>query len=138
MRSTLLYKSASEKDIHLSICEMMRVHPKLKNLLWWHTPNGASFGKDRKRAAIQGNLLKRQGMLPGVPDLFYPSLKLFVEIKAANGKCSPAQVEVMKRLEDCGYTCVVVRGVAPLLDILINILSKDEQPNADRRLQIQA
>jgi len=138
MRGTLLYNAPSEKDIHLSICQMLRVHPKFKNLLWWHCPNGASFGKDRKRAAIQGNLLKRQGMLPGVPDLFFPSLNLFVEIKTATGKCSPSQVEVMKRLEDCGYTCLVVRGVAPLLDILINILSKDEQPNADRRLQIQA
>ena len=127
MRSSFLYSQASEQQIHLSITELLRVDPKYKNLLWWHTPNGASLGKDRKRAAIQGRLLKRQGMLPGVPDLFFPGLMLFVELKTSTGKCSACQNEVMDKLRECGYRCEIVRGVAPLVDILDEYLSKDEQ-----------
>ena len=128
MRSKFLYNSASEQEIHLAMTDLLRL--KYKDLLWWHTPNGASFGRDRKRAAIQGRLLKRQGMLCGVPDLFFPGLGtrgVFVEIKNAKGKLSEAQVEIMTKLTDLGYDCYMVRSCDELVKCLDNYLTEDMQ-----------
>lgn len=68
-------------------------------------PNG---GKRNKIAAIK---LKAEGVRAGVPDLFIPSLRLFVEMKKPEGgRVSPAQKEWLSYLSECGYSVGVANG----------------------------
>lgn len=84
-------------------------------LSWLYaTPNGAQFGRDRKLAIIQAGKLKREGLLPGVPDLFlpYPARGyhgFYVEMKA-RGRAKDVrdgQREFMAWAESVGYLCQV-------------------------------
>jgi len=68
-------------------------------------PNG---GKRNKIAAMK---LKAEGVSAGVPDLFIPSLRLFIEMKKPEGgRVSPAQKEWLSYLSDNGYSAGVANG----------------------------
>jgi len=71
------------------------------DLMFWHTPSGEA------RHSHVGVTLLQMGTRPGVPDLFFPTLRLFIEFKAPGEKESPAQVYVRKVLTLAGYTCLV-------------------------------
>lgn len=71
------------------------------DMLFWHTPSG-----EERHGRIAVTLLQ-MGTRPGVPDLFFPTLKLFIEFKAPGEKESPAQKYVRQVLEFAGYTCLV-------------------------------
>lgn len=76
-----------------------------------HIPNGGA------RSPREGAKFKRMGVMRGFPDLFLfvPSNEaagLFVELKAKNGKVQSSQKEVMKRLSEQGYECVVAYGAS--------------------------
>lgn len=68
-------------------------------------PNGGA------RSGIQGAKLKAEGVSPGIPDLFVPEWRLWVEMKRAKGgTVSPEQKDWMAYLEGVGYRCIVGRG----------------------------
>tara|TARA_R110000868_G_scaffold87492_1_gene244707 strand:- start:1926 stop:2291 length:366 start_codon:yes stop_codon:yes gene_type:complete len=54
--------------------------------------------------------LKLEGVSPGVPDLFIPSLAFFIEMKAVGGTLSDAQKTWIAHLESCQYTVMVAYG----------------------------
>lgn len=69
-------------------------------------PNGGH------RNIVTARIMKAEGVLPGVPDLFIPFptngyAGLFVELKWHNNKPTEAQIEVMAKLESFGYKCYV-------------------------------
>jgi hypothetical protein len=69
--------------------------------------------------------LKKEGVKSGVPDLFLPRLRLFIEMKTKTGKLSENQKEWFEILEDCGYTCEVAHGFIEAKSIIneyMNIL----------------
>ncbi len=75
----------------------------------FHIPN------EGKRSSRYGNLLKRAGMRPGVPDLFFPKPSngyhgLFIEMKTRSGKASKEQREWIQILNDSGYLAKVCHG----------------------------
>lgn len=81
----------------------------------WHgiemfaIPNGGS------RDAKEAYYLKRSGVKPGVPDMFFPGARhgyhgLFIELKAENGRLSTAQREWLAKLFDMGYCTRVCYG----------------------------
>jgi len=77
-----------EKALHLSIAQLLaRAAPK--HVMWWHTPNG------EKRDAMTGAMLKRMGVVPGLPDfLLYDTRSGYlhcIEIKVEGGHLSDAQ-----------------------------------------------
>jgi len=77
-------------------------HP---SLIIFHIPNGGG------RSKAEGARMKNMGVLAGVPDLFIPALKLFIEMKTeSGGKTSDSQLKVMKWLEQSGYECHVCNG----------------------------
>jgi hypothetical protein len=55
--------------------------------------------------------LKKMGVVAGIPDLFVPSWKLYIELKREKGGAvSPAQKKIMLYLQRVGYTVFVCHG----------------------------
>lgn len=74
--------------------------------LLFHIPNGG------KRTKSEAARFKAAGVCPGIPDLFLPVARggyhgLWIEMKAKEGRVSPAQRDMMERLTAQGYRCVV-------------------------------
>lgn len=84
-------------------------YPHLKNLLF-AIPNGGA------RTATTGAMLKKEGVMPGVADLFFvfPNADfhgLFIEMKTATGKQTPSQKEFEKEVTEQQYKYIVCRSV---------------------------
>ena len=89
-------------------------HPELS--LMFAIPNG---GKREKRQDKKGRWfsptaqkLKKEGVKPGIPDIFLPcarggSYGLFIEMKAPDGRVSPDQEAIHKLLREEGYAVIV-------------------------------
>ena len=74
-------------------------------VLIWSTPNGGS------RHIATAAKLKSEGSLRGVPDLFVPEWKLFIEMKKLKGgRLSPDQNKVINYLTGVGYSVIVGYG----------------------------
>lgn len=75
-------------------------------------PNGGD-----RHAAVAAKM-RAEGVTPGVPDLFIPDWRLFLEMKRRKGgRVLPEQKRVMEHLEQAGYTCAVARGFDEAMDI---------------------
>jgi len=79
---------------------------KYPNILIFAIPNGG------KRDIVTASIMKREGVVRGIPDLFiaYPNSKyagMFIELKVGNNKPTKHQKEIMQQLESSGY-CVSV------------------------------
>ena len=71
----------------------------------WAIPNGGH----RHKATAQK--LKLEGVTRGVPDLFIPHLRIWVEMKVQKGgRLSPEQKEKIAYLQGCGYEVLVAKG----------------------------
>jgi hypothetical protein len=81
-------------------------------------PNGMRTGFSQAKKA------KREGLSSGVPDLYFPSLKLWVEMKRVKGGVlSQEQKEWHYYLEEhCGDTVIVARGCKDAIDAIIKTL----------------
>lgn len=91
---------------HLEQCRFVSwFRQTYRGVLIFAIPNGES----RSRSA--GTRLKAEGVTPGIPDLFVPDWRLWIEMKRTKGgSVSPAQREMMEYLSECGYKCIVARG----------------------------
>ena len=83
-------------------------------------PNGAMLGGGRV-GAIRANILKAEGMRPGVSDLFLPCARgkyhgLFLETKTNKGVVSDNQKEFIAGVETQGYYAVVCHGASELIE----------------------
>ena len=77
------------------------------DVLIFAIPNGAFFANQ-----IQASKLKREGMVSGIPDLFVPEWKLWIEFKKNKKlKLSKNQEIVMHYLEKHNYEVVVFFGL---------------------------
>lgn len=78
---------------------------KFPGVLIFAIPNGG------KRSLKTAKDLKAEGATPGIPDLFVPELKLWVEMKrASGGVLSQQQQQIIEYLGNCGYTVIVGKG----------------------------
>lgn len=88
----------------------MKQYCDLKNIVMFAIPNGG------KRNKITAKLMKDEGVMAGVPDMFFPSARggwfgLWVELKRVKGgTVSNAQKEVMALLRSRNYKCIVCNG----------------------------
>jgi hypothetical protein len=85
-------------------------------------PNGGF--RNPKTAAI----LKREGVLAGVPDTFLAiprkdSHGLFIELKTAKGKPTELQLQMMAILTVHGYKCEVVYSIDEFKKTITNYLN---------------
>jgi len=68
-------------------------------------PNGGA------RSKATAGRLKAEGVASGVPDLFVPAWRLWVEMKRTKGgSLSPEQKDWIKYLESVGFCCIVGKG----------------------------
>ena len=68
-------------------------------------PNGGA------RSAMSGMAMKAEGLTKGVPDLFIPSIKLFIELKKVKGgKLSVEQKDWLYYLNSIGYIAIECKG----------------------------
>jgi len=68
------------------------------------------IGNERKCSIATGKRLKAEGIVAGIPDYMVPEMRLFIEMKKPGGRLSPAQKEIIPRLEDAGYTVIIGYG----------------------------
>lgn len=95
-----------------------RVDPRL----FFHIPNGGM------RSKATAGKLKAEGVRAGVPDYLLavprgPYAGLFLELKAKEGRLSPAQKEMLEIFQIQGYKCSVVYGTTEAMDVLKSYLS---------------
>ena len=113
----------TEYDLQAACVRLFRViYPKYANLLF-SIPNGAKRTKWERGQALG------EGMLPGVPDLFLAIARkgkhgLWIEMKNGSaGKLSDEQKEMIARLEEQGYACVVCRNMDEFMKAIKEYLS---------------
>jgi hypothetical protein len=97
-------------------------YPLIRNTLF-AIPNG---GVRNIGTAIK---LKKEGVMPGVSDLFLMVPKglkhgLFVEMKAEKGKIQENQAEFMKLADQMGYGAVVCYGFLEAKEAIQNYLKQ--------------
>ena len=121
-------------------CKLMeRHHPALRMI--FAIPNGG------KRTLAQAAWLKKEGLRPGVPDLFVPWPKpgfmlvtdrisghteravnfgtiggLFIEMKTSKNPVSPEQSQLMDMLRRAGYRCEVCRSADEAIRLISEYL----------------
>lgn len=82
---------------------MRKTHPEHRI---FSIPNGGSRNKS------EAMRLKNEGLSAGVPDLFVPSLRLFIEMKTVDGGVvSAPQKDWIKYLKSLGYAAEVCNGL---------------------------
>jgi len=77
---------------------------KYPGILIFAIPNGG------KRDIVTAKKLQMEGVVPGVPDLFVPELRLWIEMKKPGGRLSEAQKSMIEYLEGIGHTVIVAYG----------------------------
>lgn len=96
-------KQLSESMEQILFVNWMRKHHKEHRI--FHIPNGGA------RGAATAARLKNEGVSKGVPDLCIPSLRLWIEMKTADGgKVSPEQRDWIAYLQEHGYMACVAAG----------------------------
>ena len=118
-----------EDDEQATLFEWASYHPKLK---WMFAiPNGAHLAGDKKARAIQMTRLKKQGLKPGVFDVFLPMpvsrvtgvySGLFIEMKRrlvdGPSRVSEDQNEFNRAMSVAGYKCVVCYGADEAIEVI--------------------
>ena len=93
-----------EHDIQVACVQWFRL--QYPQALIWATPNGG------QRNVVVAKKLKDEGVLAGVPDLQIPEPRgeysgLFIEMKSGRNKPTSEQIDMMNRLRDRKFKCVV-------------------------------
>lgn len=113
----------TEHQIQSAFVDWVRMsanrYPELEML--YAIPNGGA------RNAITGAMLKREGVIKGVPDMHLPVARggyhgLWLEFKTDKGKVSPEQRGYMDNLEQHGHKCQVVRTAQEAINEVLEYL----------------
>lgn len=91
-----------EQEIHRSVVAHLKSRA-MPGVFFFHPANGG------KRSAIEAKIFKGLGVRAGVPDLilFYRAQIFGLELKAAKGRVSPAQLATMNDMEMAGARVAV-------------------------------
>ena len=107
-RTAITTLRATEHEEQKALIEWAEIHtgqyPELRSL--FAIPNQGA-GRNKR--------LQREGVKPGVPDLFLPVARppyhgLFIELKVKGGRSSAQQQEWIRMLNGTGYRAVVCVG----------------------------
>lgn len=71
------------------------------------------------RNIVTAARMKKEGVSAGVPDLFFPSLKVWIELKRSKGgTVSAEQKDWLAYLSGVGYFCHVCKGAQAAMDVI--------------------
>ena len=79
-------------------------------------PNGG------KRDIVTAKKLQMEGVVPGVPDLFVPELRLWIEMKKPGGRLSEAQKDMIDYLTRIGHTVIIGYGARDASEKVLEFL----------------
>ena len=94
------------------------------------------------RAAKTAAIMKAEGQMAGIPDLFIAAARgdkhgLWIEMKNGKaGRLSPVQKEIHKKLEDQGYQVEVIRDDIAFRDTVNKYLKQKNERNPSQNLEI--
>lgn len=95
------------------------VRQTYKHLRIFAIPNGGHRGR------AQAGRLKAEGVSAGVPDLYIPALRLWVEMKRSKGgSLSPDQKDWINYLRSIGDNVAVCAGCQAAIDAVENLMDK--------------
>lgn len=98
-----------------------------RKVRYFAIPNGGA------RDAVTGARLKAEGVKPGVPDLFIPEMRLFIEMKRRDGGATTnAQKEWAEYLRGEGYRVEVCRGWIEAKDQIEALIREPRHVDLDR------
>lgn len=81
------------------------------------------------RNRIVAAKLKAEGVSAGVPDLFIPGYRLWVEMKREKGcAVSSNQKDWINYLSTCGYFCIVAKGCSDAMHKVIDFEQSSDFP----------
>lgn len=120
-----------EQQEVINWARIMTVHKPLffKPLKLLHAiPNG---GRRDPKTAFK---LKREGVLPGIPDLFLPWANkgyngLYIEMKSKKGKLTKIQKERIKELQENGYKVEICFGAISAIKTITKYLETEDKNN---------
>lgn len=99
----------SEHDEQVTFIRWFR--KSYPGVLIFAIPNGAMLQGNATQRAIRANMLKAEGLTPGIPDLFIPAWNVFIEMKRVKGgSLSKEQADIIAYLQNNGYQAIVCRG----------------------------
>lgn len=79
------------------------------------------------RGMAAGARLKAEGVSAGVPDLFIPALRVWIEMKRPKGGVlSEKQKDWRDYLISCGYTVIVAHGKIAAQDEIISLQARQD------------
>ncbi len=106
----------TEEEEQIAFIRWFRL--KYPKILIFAIPNGGyRFAKTAAR-------LKVAGVVAGIPDMFIPEWKLWVEMKRTKGgQISEKQIALMAALQISGYECIVARGCEDAMARIVNFKS---------------
>ena len=108
----------SEHDEQAGFVQWFRA--KWPRVLIFAIPNGG------KRSIVTAKRLRREGVTPGVPDLYIPAWGIWIEMKRQKGsRTSPDQDAMIQYLEEIGHTVIVGYGAMDASDKLLRVLKLD-------------
>jgi len=107
-----------EHQVQVAICQYLDI----RGVVHFAIPNGG------KRNVITATKLKKEGVKAGVPDLciIHEGMAFFLEVKKpatpgkGKGRLSPAQKEMIPRLEEAGAEVKIVYSVADVIEACID------------------
>lgn len=106
----------SEHDEQAGFIQWFRA--KWPRVVIFAIPNGG------KRSIVTAKRLRREGVTPGVPDLYIPAWGIWIEMKRQKGgRTSPDQDSMIEYLEQIGHTVVVGYGAMDASDKLLRVLN---------------
>jgi len=88
-----------EHRSQVALCQWLDM--QRPTILYYATPNGG------KRSIKTAKRLKDEGVKAGVPDLCFPTLHLYIEMKSPKGILSEAQKQWIFDLQLAGYKVAV-------------------------------
>ena len=105
----------SEAQEQAAFVQYMRT--KYPDVLIFAIPNGGSRNK------AEASRMKAGGVVAGIPDLFVPEFRLWIEMKRRKGgTVSEKQKEIMHELERVGYVCRVCRGADEAIAVIEEVI----------------
>lgn len=108
-------KEGEEKEQILLVQWFRRTYP---NVLIFHIPNGGKRGK------TEAARFKATGVVAGVPDLYIPEWKIWIEMKAkGGGRVSEYQEFIHEYLTAIGDRVIVGKGYEEAKDKLQRLLA---------------